>query len=144
MAEGLEFTRLRAVMSAEGNESVGRIIAETFDDTTHLFIDAIHECLPEISRATIVWRCHFLLGALYYTLVSPNRITRLSQDRANGEDRGVAVEQIVAAHVAALQASEVPRSSDHFKTRDLPPGTDQLARARESRRKEPTGARSGK
>src|SRR6516225_10623159 len=70
---GARFTRLRAVMSAEGNEVVRRIIAQTFDDTSHAFIDAIHESLPQIPRKEIVWRSHFLLGALYYTLVTPER-----------------------------------------------------------------------
>ena len=47
---GARFTRLRAVMSAEGNEVVRKIIAQTFDDTSHAFIDAIHESLPHIPR----------------------------------------------------------------------------------------------
>ena len=38
---GARFTRLRAVMSAEGNVVAGKIIAQTFDDTSHAFIDAI-------------------------------------------------------------------------------------------------------
>jgi hypothetical protein len=58
-------------MSAEGNEVVRKIIAQTFDDTSHAFIDAIHESLPHIPRNEIVWRSHFLLGALYYSLVTP-------------------------------------------------------------------------
>ena len=53
---GARFTRLRAVMSAEGNAVVGRIIAEIFDDTTHAFIDAIQQSLPHLPRKTIVWR----------------------------------------------------------------------------------------
>src|ERR1700719_4516685 len=43
---GARFTRLRAVMSAEGNAVVGRIIAEIFDDTTNAFIEAIEQSLP--------------------------------------------------------------------------------------------------
>jgi len=101
---GARFTRLRAAMSAEGNGVVGRIIAQTFDDITNSFIDAIQESLPHIPRTAIVWRSHFLLGALYYTLISPERVTRLSQGHADGTDPGDAIEQIVHATVAALQA----------------------------------------
>ena len=74
---GARFTRLRAVMPAEGDEVARKIIAQTFDDTSHAFIDAIHESLPHIPRTEIVWRGHFLLGALYYTLVTPERVSRL-------------------------------------------------------------------
>ena len=101
---GARFTRLRAVMSAEGNEVARRIIAQTFDDTSHAFIDAIHESLPHIPRKDIVWRSHFLLGALYYTLVTPERVSRLSRGAADGTDAGHAIEELVRATAAALQA----------------------------------------
>ena len=101
---GARFTRLRAVMSAEGNEVARRIIAQTFDDTSHAFIDAIQESLPHVPRTEIVWRSHFLLGALYYTLVTPDRVSRLSRGSADGTDAGSAIEQLVRATVASFQA----------------------------------------
>jgi AcrR family transcriptional regulator len=101
---GARFTRLRAVMSAEGNEVARKIIAQTFDDTSHAFIDAIHESLPHVPRTEIVWRCHFLLGALYYSLVTPGRVSRLSRGAADGSDAASAIEQLVRATVASLQA----------------------------------------
>jgi AcrR family transcriptional regulator len=106
---GARFTRLRAVMSAEGNEVAGKIIAQTFDDTSHAFVDAIHESLPHIPRTEIVWRCHFLLGALYYTLVTPERVSRLSRGEADGANAGSAIEQLVRAAVASFRASPLDR-----------------------------------
>src|ERR1700710_3148616 len=103
---GARFTRLRAVMSAEGNEVVGRIIAQTFDDTSHAFFDIIYEDLRPIPRNEIVWRNQFLLGALYYTLVTPERVTRLSRGEADGGDMAEAIEQLVSATVASLQAPD--------------------------------------
>src|SRR4051794_21003945 len=101
---GARFTRLRAIMSAEGNEVARRIIAQTFDDTSHAFIEAIHESLPHMPRTEIVWRTHFLLGALYYTLVTPERVSRLARGEADGADSASAIEQLVQATVAAFQA----------------------------------------
>jgi len=108
---GARFTRLRAVMSAEGNEVARKIIAQTFDDTSHAFIDAIHESLPHIPRTEIVWRCHFLLGALYYSLVTPERVSRLSRGDADGSDAANAIEQLVRATVASLQADALDLSA---------------------------------
>jgi AcrR family transcriptional regulator len=114
---GTRFTRLRAVMSAEGNEVVRRIIAQTFDDTSNAFIDAICESLPHIPRTDIVWRGHFLLGALYYTLVTPERVSRLSRGSADGTDAGHAIEQLVRATVASLQAGPLdPAAPPRRKT----------------------------
>jgi hypothetical protein len=104
---GVRFTRLRAVMSAESNEIVRKIIAQTFDDTSHAFIDAIHDTLPQIPRTEIVWRSHFLLGALYYSLVTPERVSRLSRGAAEGSDAASAIEQLVRSTVASLQAPAV-------------------------------------
>ena len=108
---GTRFTRLRAIMSAEGNEVVRKIIAQTFDDTSHAFIDAIHESLPHIPRTDLVWRGHFLLGALYYTLVTPERVSRLSRGSADGTDAGHAIEQLVRATVAAMQAAPLDQGA---------------------------------
>jgi hypothetical protein len=91
-------------MSAEGNEVARKIIAQTFDDTSHAFIDAIHDSLPQVPRTDIVWRSHFLLGALYYSLVTPDRVSRLSRGEADGSDAASAIEQLVQATVAAFQA----------------------------------------
>jgi AcrR family transcriptional regulator len=104
---GARFTRLRAVMSAEGTEVVGRIIAEIFDDTTQAFIEAIQQSVPHVPRTTIIWRCQFLLGALYYTLITPERVTRLSRGEADGTDVAYAIEQLVTSTVASLQAPDV-------------------------------------
>ncbi|MGA2055824.1 MAG: TetR family transcriptional regulator [Bradyrhizobium sp.] len=106
---GARFTRLRAVMSAEGNAVAGKIIAQTFDETSHAFIDAICESLPQIPRTEIVWRSHFLLGALYYTLVTPERVSRLSRGEADGTDADNAIEQLVRSTVASLQAPALDR-----------------------------------
>lgn len=103
---GARFTRLRAVMSAEGNPVVGRIIAEIFDDTTNAFIDAIQQSLPHLARTTIVWRCQFLLGGLYYALVNPERVSRLSRGEADGSDMAESIEQLVSSTVASLQAAD--------------------------------------
>src|SRR4029077_8599651 len=76
-------------------------------DTTNAFIEAIEQSLPHLPRRTIVWRSQFLLGALYYTLVNPERVTRLSRGEADGADMAEAIEQLVSATVASLQAPDV-------------------------------------
>jgi AcrR family transcriptional regulator len=125
---GARFTRLRAVMSAEGNEVARKIIAQTFDDTSHAFIDAIHESLPHIPRTEIVWRAHFLLGALYYSLVTPERVSRLARGEADGSDSASAIEQLVRATVASMQAPPLeeqkgaPQRSAAQLNNKTPPG----------------------
>src|SRR3546814_11687475 len=51
---GAEFTRMRAVLSAEGNEDARSIIADAFDTTSRAFLEAIAGCVPGASREGLV------------------------------------------------------------------------------------------
>lgn len=108
---GVRFARLRAVVLAEGHEETQKIIAETFNPINIAFIDAIQGCLPDLPRKDIVWRTHFLLGSVYYTLINPWRVTRLSDGAAQGSDPDEAFTQIVQAAVAAFQAPSMGGAS---------------------------------
>lgn len=101
---GAEFTRMRAILSAESNPDAQKIIAEAFDDTSRVFIEAIAACVPGASQEGLVWRSQFLLGALYYSLINPERVTRLSEGRVDGNDRDAAIDQLVHAAQAGFSA----------------------------------------
>ena len=105
---GARFTRMRAMLSAEGNPQAREIIAKAFDTTTRAFIDAIAECVPGAAREDIVWRSQFLLGSLYYTLINPQRIDRLSDGAVDGADQDEAIRQIVEASFASFRALARP------------------------------------
>lgn len=105
---GARFTRLRAVLSAEGDPETRDIIAEAFDDTSHAFIDAIAEALPRLDRGDVVWRSQFLLGGLYYTLINPERVTRLSRGAVDGTRVEEAIDQLVEATLSGLLGRAEP------------------------------------
>ncbi|WP_117190200.1 TetR/AcrR family transcriptional regulator [Rhizobium terrae] len=104
---GAEFTRMRAVLSAEGNSDARAIIADAFDETSHAFIDAVAECVPGAPLEGLVWRSQFLLGSLYYALINPERVTRLSGGVIDGNDREAAADQIVKASYASFRSLSV-------------------------------------
>lgn len=101
---GAEFTRMRAILTAEGNKDASDIIADTFDETSRTFLEAIADCLPGTSREGLLWRSQFLLGSLYYALINPERVTRLSDGEVDGNDRETAIEQLVQASFASFQS----------------------------------------
>lgn len=101
---GARFTRLRAALNALGDDETRQLIASYFDETSRMLVDLLQQCLPGADRVAIVWRCHFLLGALYYTLVDPDRVTRLSGGAADGGDHARAIDEIVDATFAGLKA----------------------------------------
>ncbi|MDH4247916.1 MAG: TetR family transcriptional regulator [Deltaproteobacteria bacterium] len=100
---GARFTRMRAVLSMEGHEATRQIIAGAFDATSRAFADTIARSIPGASRESIFWRCHFLLGALYYTLVNAERIDRLTENASSGGDHDRAMDELVRATTASLK-----------------------------------------
>jgi hypothetical protein len=77
-AGGAPFSRLRAVVAAENSKLLDQLVAENFDASSSEFIDALCECLPELSRDEVLWRFHFMLGTIYYSASGPHRIKALS------------------------------------------------------------------
>mgnify|MGYP000610361645 CR=1 FL=1 len=108
---GARFTRLRAVLSAEGNIQAREIIARAFDETSRTLVGAISDCLPGAPKESIVWCSQFLLGSLYYALINPERITRLSDGMADGNDHSRAIQEIVEASFASFRALAQPQDS---------------------------------
>ncbi|WP_237681538.1 TetR/AcrR family transcriptional regulator [Agrobacterium vitis] len=110
---GAEFTRMRAILSAESNSDAQLIIAEAFDDTSRIFIEAIADCVPGADQAGLVWRSQFLLGALYYALINPDRVTRLSGGQVDGNDRNAAIQHLVEASFHSFRGLKASTTSTH-------------------------------
>jgi AcrR family transcriptional regulator len=102
---GESFTRLRAVLSGENSELLDKLVAENFDRSSAMFIDALCQCLPQLPREQIYWRFHFLLGAIYYTAAGPHRIRALSHGRCDPSDAEAAMRALIPFLAAGLKAA---------------------------------------
>lgn len=108
---GTEFTRLRATLSVEHNELARTLIARYFDTTSQRFVAALGRAVPHLSRAELYWRFHFLLGALYYSMINPSRIAHLSDELCDAGDVEAVLTQMVAFIAAGFRAPSPDRSS---------------------------------
>jgi AcrR family transcriptional regulator len=104
VAGGATFTRLRAVLSVEHNELARNLIAKYFDTTSTRFVAALARALPHLSHAEVFWRFHFLLGALYYTMINPGRIEHLSNGFCDASDVDAVMTQMVPFLAAGFRA----------------------------------------
>jgi AcrR family transcriptional regulator len=101
---GAVFTRLRAVLAHENNALAKELIAEHFDATSRRFIAALALALPRLSREEVYWRFHFLLGTLYYTMITPDRIHHLSDGVCDPADVAAVMAEMVRFVAAGLRA----------------------------------------
>jgi hypothetical protein len=81
------------------------LISRYFNDVSRTFLKKLRELLPELSEEEMYWRFHFLLGAHYYTLSNPGRITVLSEGRVDPTDAETSLIHMVPFFAAAFRAA---------------------------------------
>ena len=105
------FTRLRAALSVEHNDRARTLVARYFDATSQRFVAALAQAVPHLSRAEVYWRFHFLLGALYYSMINPSRIAHLSEGTCDASDVKAVLTQMVSFIAAGFRAPSLESAS---------------------------------
>ena len=103
-AGGATFSRLRAVLAAENSRLLDQLVAENFDSSSGVFIDALCACLPKLPRDEVLWRFHFMLGTVYYTASSPHRIKAFSAGRCDPADVAENVKHLIPFLAAGFRS----------------------------------------
>ena len=80
---GRAFIRLRARLATEPEAVSRKILASAFDESSGAFLSALGRALPDIPRADLEWRFHFMLGAMFYTMADAGRIQSLTDGRCD-------------------------------------------------------------
>jgi AcrR family transcriptional regulator len=79
--------------------------AAQFTEQTHTaFIDALHECLPHLSRNILTWRLHFIVGAIAFGIRDPESLRAFSNGRCNSADSETALAQVLPFAIEGLCA----------------------------------------
>jgi hypothetical protein len=95
------------MLAAEDAPLLAQLVAENFDESSRTFVDALHECLPDLSRDDLLWRFHFMLGTIYYSTSSPQRIKAFSGGRCDPRDVDATLNHLVPFLGAAFRSPAV-------------------------------------
>ncbi|HET7217348.1 MAG TPA: TetR family transcriptional regulator [Vicinamibacterales bacterium] len=98
------YSRLRAMLAAEDAPLLNQLVAENFDQSSRTFVDALRKCLPELSADEVLWRFHFMLGTIYYSASSPQRIKAFSRGRCDPGDVDATVQHLVPFLAAGFRS----------------------------------------
>ena len=85
---------------------------EVFREVQARFLPAFHRALPELSQVDLLWRIHFLIGAMCSLLADPPRLKQLTGGLCDTNDPEETLGQLLAFGAAGLRASpsgEAPR-----------------------------------
>ena len=100
-----QYSRLRAMVAAEDAPLFTQLVTDNFDQSSRTFVAALRVCLPELPADEILWRFHFMLGTIYYSANSPQRIKAFSRGRCNPGDVDATVRLLVPFLAAGFRSA---------------------------------------
>lgn len=101
------FIKLRARLATEPEALSRKILSKAFDASSRAFIDAIAAALPELPRAEVEWRFHFMLGAMFYTMADSGRIQALTKGRIDPGNVKKALHHMIPFLAAGFRSAPV-------------------------------------
>lgn len=87
---GHTFMRLLGRTYSDPNEFVRKFLAEEYAEVVERFTGALYRALPAVPRAEILWRFHFMLGAMAYALAGTDSLRIVGDNSAEGDPKVMA------------------------------------------------------
>lgn len=94
-----QFVRLMGRMYAEG--MMQAILQGHFREVLERFVAAMRKALPELPEHELLWRIHFMTGAMAHTMCGPPDHTRVSSEPSPFRDR---IERLIAFLTGGFRA----------------------------------------
>jgi AcrR family transcriptional regulator len=81
-------------------------VSRDMQHSHNVFIKALQSSLPHLSKETLTWRLHFVMGALFLGIRQPDSLIALSKGRCNPRDLEATFDQILPYAVSGFLAPE--------------------------------------
>lgn len=87
---GYTFMRLLGRSLSHPSEFIRTFLATEYREVLERYKHALYAALPEVPRDEIVWRLHFMLGAMSYALAGSDSLRLLMDAPGDDDPRGMA------------------------------------------------------
>ncbi len=109
--EDVQHVRFMANLSEERWEHTEK--ASSYTSRTHrAFIRELHRCLPCLSKETLMWRLHFVVGAIAFGIRVPGPLKAVSRGNCDPCNLQSALLQILPYALEGFRAPEPVRDGD--------------------------------
>jgi AcrR family transcriptional regulator len=98
------FVRLMGRMLAEG--MMPQIVERHFQPTAARFVSALQRALPELPMEELLWRIHFMIGAMAHTMHQAPIFPQMAEDATHLKPR---MKRLVTFLGAGLRAPATPK-----------------------------------
>ena len=75
---GHTFMRLLGRTYTDPTDFVRQFLAEEYAECVDRFLAALYRALPEVERTEILWRFHFMMGAMSYAIAGTDALQLLA------------------------------------------------------------------
>lgn len=106
---GRYFQRLMGRMYAEPGEHVGSILKGQFAAVAARFTQALRRALPKLPPVELMWRIHFMIGAMAHTLAGVHYLEVFSGGLCDPSDVEGTIRRLGAFLAAGLKAPPAAR-----------------------------------
>lgn len=114
---GRAFVKLRARLATEPEQVSRRILSNAFDESSGEFLKALACALPDLPKADLEWRFHFMLGTMFYTMADAGRIQSLTDGRCDPGRVEDALLHIIPFLAAGFRSKPDPKTRIAAKRR---------------------------
>jgi len=99
------FGRLMGRAFSEPSEDVRKMVFEEFRENIERYLQAFRTLLPHLSEPELMWRFHFVAGAMSHTIGCGYTLERFAEGKCHAKDPKEALEQLVAFLSAGMRGS---------------------------------------
>lgn len=107
---GRRLPQLAARAIAEPDEKVRTIILSIFKDVFSRYADAFQRALPHLTREEVMWRMHFMIGAMVFTVTVP-RVHQEECALAGGDSKHM-IGRLVEFIAGGMRTAGIPVAKD--------------------------------
>jgi len=113
---GCIFMRLLGRTYTQPSEFVRSFLAEEYAAVIDRFKAALFLSLPEVPREEILWRFHFMLGAMSYAISGADALNIVEKGTLDDSDTGALYERLMSFLLGGLRAPIPSLSAKTVKT----------------------------
>jgi hypothetical protein len=92
---GMTFLRLLGRTLTEPSEFIRTFLAHEYQTVMDRYKEALFKALPEVPKAEIVWRFHFMLGATSYAIAGTDALRLVTDWQIEAEDSTDRLDRLV-------------------------------------------------
>lgn len=92
---GMTFLRLLGRTLTEPSEFIRAFLAHEYQTVMDRYKEALFKALPEVPKAEIVWRFHFMLGATSYAIAGTDALRLVTDWQIEAEDSTDRLDRLV-------------------------------------------------